>query len=429
MADIKPKAVRFNSTITVTEILNQFFLMVNKLKTDTGIVLDVGEGYKSKYEVIDELKSRVKEKNQPDPTFSDLLGRPTSGSAEYDTLNNFIEQLQLQDFQPPLQTPIQSVGNPSVVVYHPPYFVDLDPRRSARLIIPTPAETLKASQTKTWLANNSILYGFLLYGDFALYYVGYDRLKQRIVQGDTVRNVVSTFLTEPLNNSTLTVTNATVLNGLMPTIPQAAPTSDLEYLVGTPVTDNNGNKPKLVVIDNKILTETTAQAYTTMKQAAKQQSVNLSLSSGFRPAFGPNVTLPTTKGRQIQVTTQESLRRDRNRWRNRQNWTGDDESFVMNAPSSYFSPQTAKPGSSNHGNGIAIDMAIGSRRTGSPLNEVAYVWLINNAHRYGFVRTVSAEEWHFEYKPDISSQGPYAVLAGTDSNSFYSDLGLTGIVV
>lgn len=51
----------------------------------------------------------------------------------------------------------------------------------------------------------------------------------------------------------------------------------------------------------------------------------------------------------------------------------------------------ARPGRSNHGKGLALD-----------LNQAApgvYAWLAKNAVTYGFVRTVPTEKWHWEYRP------------------------------
>ncbi len=44
----------------------------------------------------------------------------------------------------------------------------------------------------------------------------------------------------------------------------------------------------------------------------------------------------------------------------------------------------AKPGYSNHQNGFALDLSTSS-------------WLTKNAGKYGFVRTVAKEAWHYEY--------------------------------
>ena len=53
----------------------------------------------------------------------------------------------------------------------------------------------------------------------------------------------------------------------------------------------------------------------------------------------------------------------------------------------------ARPGFSNHQGGIAFDIATGG------LNTPTYAWLAANAARYGFVRTVPSEPWHWEFRP------------------------------
>ena len=58
----------------------------------------------------------------------------------------------------------------------------------------------------------------------------------------------------------------------------------------------------------------------------------------------------------------------------------------------------AKPGTSNHGVGLAVDL----NSSGAGV----YNWLRNNAHAYGFIRTVSSETWHWEHRPG-SPPAPY----------------------
>lgn len=55
--------------------------------------------------------------------------------------------------------------------------------------------------------------------------------------------------------------------------------------------------------------------------------------------------------------------------------------------------QVARPGRSNHQNGIAIDINTGSFQ--SPL----YVWMKDHGPDHGFIRTVSGEHWHWEHRP------------------------------
>lgn len=61
--------------------------------------------------------------------------------------------------------------------------------------------------------------------------------------------------------------------------------------------------------------------------------------------------------------------------------------------------KAAKPGASNHQNGIAFDIDV----TGGDGNEV-YDWLKLHAPDFGFVRTVSGEPWHWEYAPLLAQQ-------------------------
>ena len=79
----------------------------------------------------------------------------------------------------------------------------------------------------------------------------------------------------------------------------------------------------------------------------KKEGINISINSGFRPAYGPNLKAKTKKGKTVNITTQESLRRDKGRWSKsaRAGFTTDDD-FVFKARSSAYNPATAPPGKS-----------------------------------------------------------------------------------
>jgi hypothetical protein len=65
----------------------------------------------------------------------------------------------------------------------------------------------------------------------------------------------------------------------------------------------------------------------------------------------------------------------------------------------------AKPGYSNHQNGKAVDLNTeGSGGTGSG---TVYDWLKTKSWKYGFIRTVSSEHWHWEYQPDKVQEGKH----------------------
>jgi D-alanyl-D-alanine carboxypeptidase len=50
----------------------------------------------------------------------------------------------------------------------------------------------------------------------------------------------------------------------------------------------------------------------------------------------------------------------------------------------------AKPGTSEHGWGMATDLDLNSKALG---------WMRQNAERYGFVNNVPREDWHWAYRP------------------------------
>lgn len=64
--------------------------------------------------------------------------------------------------------------------------------------------------------------------------------------------------------------------------------------------------------------------------------------------------------------------------------------------------KAARPGFSNHQDGFAYDFAIDAY-AGNP----RYDWLKRNGPRHGFVRTVSGEPWHWEYRPAIAQTGAF----------------------
>ncbi|CAF3393729.1 unnamed protein product, partial [Rotaria socialis] len=62
----------------------------------------------------------------------------------------------------------------------------------------------------------------------------------------------------------------------------------------------------------------------------------------------------------------------------------------------------ARPGTSNHGRGVALDLNTncGSQNDAEPScgGSSVYQWLKNNEHQYGFKRTVQSEQWHWEFR-------------------------------
>lgn len=120
----------------------------------------------------------------------------------------------------------------------------------------------------------------------------------------------------------------------------------------TDVSYNRGVKTTISVINigGKPTSKTTGHAFLKMQAAAHAAGVKLSLTSGFR-----------TNSEQAYLYNCYQTKRCNN------------------------GNLAARPGYSNHQNGAALDLSTST-------------WLSRNAGRFGFVRTVSKEAWHYEYR-------------------------------
>jgi LAS superfamily LD-carboxypeptidase LdcB len=67
---------------------------------------------------------------------------------------------------------------------------------------------------------------------------------------------------------------------------------------------------------------------------------------------------------------------------------------IYEAPSSYCSPPTARPGTSNHEQGLAVDFTCNGGGTISSQGSVCFEWLDAHAATYGFYNLPS-EPWHW----------------------------------
>lgn len=91
------------------------------------------------------------------------------------------------------------------------------------------------------------------------------------------------------------------------------------------------------------------------------------------------------------------------------------DTYKLSPQKSHFSPLTAPSYASGHGASTAVDFS-----TARATNE-QYKWLCNNGWKYGFIRVVATESWHFKYSPSQAKNGPTAVLPyiyGSTKNSW-----------
>jgi hypothetical protein len=218
---------------------------------------------------------------------------------------------------------------------------------------------------------------------------------------------------------------------------------------------NNDKQPvTLIQIDGVPVEINTGKAYLAMRKAAKKDGVSLKVNSCFRAQFGNGIHTVSSKGKPVNASSQEQLRRkylkpqfpNPDAVLNPKGKLVNVISDTLTPQSTYFEPLVSAPGDSTHGNGLAMDLNTGTRHptpsVNAPLDEKVYTWLITNGWKYGFVRTVKTEEWHFDFKPDWAKLGPYggfvmkpnaganvSTIEGRDKAYFYTDLGLSNITV
>jgi hypothetical protein len=116
----------------------------------------------------------------------------------------------------------------------------------------------------------------------------------------------------------------------------------------------------LVEIDGKSIIKEIAGYLIAMIEAADKDGIELRVTSGFR-------------------TMQE-------------------QQTLFNQNQGSNSILVSKPGYSTHQTGIAVDFSIYDKQGR------VYEWLVKNAYRFGFIRTISNERWHWEYWGDWTDQ-------------------------
>ena len=119
--------------------------------------------------------------------------------------------------------------------------------------------------------------------------------------------------------------------------------TDLAYQAGKPFSI------QVIHVGGKPTTKATGHAFLKLQAAANAAGVHLSLTSGFR-----------------------TMAEQKHLYECYQTGTCNNGNLA------------ARPGFSNHQSGLALDLSTST-------------WLAQNASRFGFVRTVAQESWHYEY--------------------------------
>ena len=409
MANLEGRLIQVGTAIYLTDAQIYFSALNTELQKAKSQQLSIKQGYMSKYDLADELRNMLNE--------AEKAKAPADVAPLLDVSKNILdigkseeEYKKLSDYLVNLATSSKGVFTPTLSksfktdkhekVYPIPNAGWADPRRFGRLLV---FDKFSVG-IKKWLINNAPLYGFVMYEDYGLYFIGLKSFKEAATNNGVLLKLVNQFQRNAIPAANFTLTASTL---------QAAkePVGVLLDPVPTPagIKDNNGNSPDLVRIDGECVSRAIFNDYSRMFMAAKSAGVDVKVRSGFRPADGPSISWTSQSGRTGKFTTQVECRKYNlkkgitipNKSANGE-WgpkSGMDAVIYYTDASTYFKPQTARPGKSNHGTGLAVDLNTGkgSAAAASPV----YHWLAHNSWKYGFVRGVKSEEWHFEHWPSL----------------------------
>jgi hypothetical protein len=183
------------------------------------------------------------------------------------------------------------------------------------------------------------------------------------------------------------------------------PYTEIDDLCEGPVMERGskfgGGTVETAIIDGCPVSKDIAGFYLTMRDAAERDGVTLQIVSAFRG--NDDAIIPEECGGGVK--------------------SGQQTLWDQNCGSGVCDPATASVGRSNHQSGIAFDLV-----TGMPKSQVSnpgsitatYKWLMLNAHKYGFVRGVSSERWHWEYQAGAGSQFMIVARDHSTWDSFFT---------
>jgi hypothetical protein len=199
--------------------------------------------------------------------------------------------------------------------------------------------------------------------------------------------------------------------------------SGFEKLVKIPgsYVDNNRISRELYIVPKRftsktcLVTSILGPFLMKLLLAAEKEGVKIIVNSGFRPPL-ENIYLDNRLIQKSQKTVRLKNLLPKYKGKLKEPWllnttviepfdgyqVGD--SYEVSPQSKHFTPLTAPSFYSPHGRSMACDFS-----TNSATNQ-QYKWMCKNGWKYGFIRTVYSEPWHFGYLPSDAKNGPTAKL-------------------
>ena len=225
MANLEGKLSQYVDVVMYTRANSYLIALNSSMKTSIATTITANSSYLSKYEIIDELRTNLKEDyrlEQPPGSELDsgsfetikpllqldqeILSIVASDEAGYELLSTYMDDLADNikgAFDPPI---FDAFTVQELEVYPIPQSSLKDPRRGARLIVFE--EFPKA--VRDWLINNALLYGFTLYQNYGLYYIGFAEVQGLITNNNAVVDLINKFQQTPIPAGDIALTAVTV---------------------------------------------------------------------------------------------------------------------------------------------------------------------------------------------------------------------------
>jgi len=166
-----------------------------------------------------------------------------------------------------------------------------------------------------------------------------------------------------------------------PSTPLNSPPAEGKYAVYSTWNGRKRGEEEMIKHRGKlVMAKSVYPSFKQMSASALLAGIKLQLNSGFR-----------TFDEQLNLRRKNVINKSK---------VSDKKYLISKRPQrGNFKPLTAEPGKSNHQSGTAIDLQTGMPRGGPHPSKITKMWrwLANNAHKYGFVRTIKSERWHFVY--------------------------------
>jgi len=182
--------VYYDNAIMLEPVKNSFAALALEIYENLGLSITVLESYKYEWEILDELRGKIKNpeirrsttlinNTVTDKTkLEELVQIPNAAAVQtYSTLLSFIENLPPEEFEPPIGPNITSQRNSAELVYSIPNYPKLDPRRTGRIVRIGPKALINATLLQ-YLIQNAGRFGFVFYGpiDPSIWYWRGDKL-------------------------------------------------------------------------------------------------------------------------------------------------------------------------------------------------------------------------------------------------------------